>query len=281
MTMLSAWAGAPLALAAAQAMPLMARARGDAAMPARLLSLMDAGDLYDCYGGRIALVPVVGLLVNKLGWFDPWGWWTGYDVLRMQIETALADPEVAAVALIIDSPGGHAAGLPELAQWINGQAAGAKPIVGIGDGLMCSAAYYLGAACTALTMPPSGFVGSIGAICEHWDFSKMLAEWGLAIEVIAAGERKADGHPAFALSDGARASYQTMIDRLRGQFVADVAAFRGLAEADLMGTEAGVYDGFSLGADPEPLRLGLVDAIRPAEDALAALLADISTPTAA
>ncbi|HBO79619.1 MAG TPA: serine peptidase, partial [Cupriavidus sp.] len=64
---------------------------------------------YDVVGG-IAIVEVQGTLVQKLGTLRPYSGMTGYDGIRQNFLMALMDPEVEAIALDIDSPGGEVAG---------------------------------------------------------------------------------------------------------------------------------------------------------------------------
>src|SRR4051812_14259976 len=80
-------------------------------------TVMFAGDGFDSEEERreprgytleegVAIIPVQGTLVQKLGTLRPWSGMTGYDGIRCNFLTALEDKEVKAIALDIDSPGG-------------------------------------------------------------------------------------------------------------------------------------------------------------------------------
>lgn len=281
---LSMLAGPLLALDSARALPWLLRASAsDLFVPDRAVLVegtSGAGRLYEVTAGGIALVPVAGVLVHRLGWIDPWGWWTGYDILRVQIETALADDAVRAVALIVNSPGGEGMGCLELARWVAEVARGDKPVVAVVDGLAASAAYWLASATALVALTPSGLVGSIGTVITHIDMSAMLAEWGIAVEHIYSGARKVDGSPFKPLGDDARAVFQDSVDRFRARFAADVAGNRGLDVAAVMATEADVFDGLAVGGKAPAVATGLADIVLPPDEVLARLTAELdATPT--
>src|SRR5260363_15750 len=119
----------------------------------------------------------------------------GYDGLRQNIWRALADPEVHALALDIDSPGGMVAGCFDLADAIF-EARGEKPIWAMVNEQACSAAYALASSADVVTVPRTGTTGSIGILYLHVDVSRAQRDAGLNVTLLNYGARKADGHPA-------------------------------------------------------------------------------------
>lgn len=280
--LLSMLAKPVLALDGPRSRRWLAQAAADVFMPARAVRLdgtTGAGHLYDVTPGGIAVIPVSGLLIHRLGWFDPWGWWTGYDVLRMQIEAALMDDAVRMVVLVIDSPGGDVAGCPELASWIASVANGDKPVVAVVDALAVSAAYWLASSTELVALTPSGLVGSIGTIITHVDMSKMLAEWGLTVEHIHSGKHKPDGSPFGPLTDQARTAFQEAVDRYRERFAADVARNRDLDLGLVLATEAGMFDGLAVGGEAPAVAAGLADIVLPPDEVLTRLTAELDATT--
>ena len=282
--MLSTLAGRMLAMDDARALPWLTRAARDPVQPERAV-LLDGTErrgaaLYDVTADGIALIPVSGILVHRLGWLDPWGWWLGYDVLRWLIETAIADPDVRAIALIIDSPGGDVAGCPELATWLATVSGGDTPVIAVVDAMAASAAYWIASATAAIALTPSGMVGSIGAVITHWDWSGMLAEFGIKAEHIHSGAHKVDGSPFRPLTDQARDAFQADVDRCRQVFAAAVAGNRGLDLDAVLATEAHMFDGLAVDGTPPALAAGLADTVAPAQEVLARLAADLdANPT--
>lgn len=228
--------------------------------------------LYDVADG-VALVPVMGILVDRLGWIDPWGWITGYDVLRLQLEAALADEDVRAIALMVGSPGGLLAGCEELADWVYAQRA-VKPLAAVVVGMAASAAYWLASAAEEIAMPRTGEVGSIGVYQMHLDMSPALESMGLRVTLLHSGARKVDGHPYGPLPGPVRDRLQARLDSVRTLFAGQVARNRGLDLDAVLKTEADIFDGIGDGDSPA-LRAGLADRVMAPDDALAALIATV------
>jgi ClpP class serine protease len=62
----------------------------------------------------IAVIPISGTLVQKLGSLRPYSGMTGYDGIRQAFLTAMEDQDVSGICLDIDSPGGEVAGCFDL-----------------------------------------------------------------------------------------------------------------------------------------------------------------------
>jgi signal peptide peptidase SppA len=233
--------------------------------PARADPYADKG--YDLVG-PVALIPVEGTLVQKTGTLRPYSGMTGYDGIRQNFFTALADPAVKAIALDIDSPGGEVAGCFDLVDALYA-ARGTKPVWAILDESACSAAYALASACDRITVPRSGVAGSIGVICLHVDWSKALEKEGIAVTFIQYGAAKSDGAPEKPLSAEALARFQGEIDRLGDLFVATVARNRGVDAASIRAQEARTFMG------DEALMARLADEIAAPDQAFRALVASL------
>lgn len=214
-----------------------------------------------------AIIPVHGLLINRYPW--SWGYCTGYNFIRSQSLLALADPDVKRIIYDVNSYGGGAEGCQETAQ-IVADVSAKKPTLAMVDGNCYSAAYFLCSQTRSLIVTPSGGVGSIGAIIAHMDISEALANFGVKVTLIVAGERKAEGTSLKPLTAKARARFQEDVDACRDVFVTYVAKGRDLSEEDVRATEAACYR-----AD-EALSLGLVDQISPAIEAVNKFMIDAS-----
>jgi signal peptide peptidase SppA len=214
--------------------------------------------------GGVAVIPVVGTLVNKTSGMEAMSGMTSYASIGAQLEQALADPRVSAILLDVDSPGGECAGMLELAERIYA-ARSVKPIHAVANPMAASAAYALAAAASHITAPAVSAVGSIGVITFHRDESKANEARGVKVTAIHAGARKADGSPHAPLSDDARAALQSRADGIYELFVDHVAKSRGMKASAVRSTEAGVFLGEAAKAN------GLVDAIGGKDEALRAL----------
>ncbi|EPG1715995.1 S49 family peptidase [Morganella morganii] len=208
---------------------------------------------YDVLEG-IAIIPVYGTLVQKLGTLRPYSGMTGYDGIRRVFLTAVSDPEVKGICLDIDSPGGEVAGCFDLVDLIYAER-GKKPIHAILSENAFSAAYAIASAADKIYVPRTGGVGSVGVIVIHCDWSQHIKDDGLKVSIITYGNRKAESNPYVALSDEAKAAIQHDVDEMGRLFVSTVSRNRGLSETVIRNTQAACY----LAA--EGVQMGLADVV--------------------
>lgn len=226
---------------------------------------------YDTLSG-VAVIPVRGVLLNRLGTLRPWGSYaTGYDGIRQAYLTALADPQVRAIAFDIDSPGGMVSGLYDLADMIHA-GRDRKTSWAILSESAYSAAYEIASATARVTVPRTGGAGSIGVITMLVDLSGMLSEAGIGVHFVHFGKHKAEEmRAAFTgVKPELLARVQGEVDRFGEMFVASVARNRGLDPATIRAQEARTFGG------PDARAQGLVDAVMAPDEAFRALLASIA-----
>lgn len=219
---------------------------------------------YDVLEG-VAIIPVHGTLVQKLGSLRPYSGMTGYDGIRQSFLNALHDPEVTAICLDVDSPGGEVGGCFDLVDLIYASR-GKKPIHAILTESAYSAAYAIASAADRIVVPRTGGVGSIGCIVIHCDWSQRIEKEGLQVSIITFGDRKAETNSLRPLSDQARAGIQAEVDAAGMLFVDTVARNRGLAASVVRNTQAACL------LAEEGVRLGFADAVLSPDDAFYELL---------
>lgn len=212
--------------------------------------------------GATAIVNVIGELVNRGAWLNARSGLVSYEGLATQLRAAASDPRAKRLLLDVNSPGGEAAGMTDIAALVRAIAA-EKPVVAIANSMMCSAAYGLCAGATRIVTTELGVVGSIGVVMMHADYSGALDKAGIDVTLIHEGAHKVDGNPFEALPDDVRADFQAECAKYYLAFVDCVAAGRaGLSADDIRATEARTY----LGA--EAVDVGLADAVGTFEDVL-------------
>jgi signal peptide peptidase SppA len=211
---------------------------------------------------NVAIIPVNGVLVNGVA--DPWSDETSYSTIQDQVVSALTDPDVKGVAMLVGSPGGEVSGLFDFAETLAGMK-GDKPIWSILDDHAYSAAYAIAASTDHITVPKTGGVGSIGVITMHLDVSKMLDDMGLKVSIIQYGEQKSDYSMFKPLSDAAKSRLQGHIDSVGEMFVELVGRNRSMSKARVRATEAGLYMG------SEGVEAGLADAVMSPAEAFSTL----------
>lgn len=208
----------------------------------------------------VAVITAMGALVHRTRIDANSSLLIGYNDIAADMEDALGRSDVHAIALVLDSPGGEVSGAFELAERIFA-ARGSKPIVAIADGMAASAAYLAASAADEVVLTPTSYVGSIGVVMRHVDFSRALANDGINVTHIFAGEHKIDGNPYQPLPESVRATLQADIEGLYQMFIQSVAKHRGLDEQAVRNTRAAVYRGVAAVATRLADRIGTVDAV--------------------
>lgn len=214
----------------------------------------------------IAVIPVLGTLVRRSSYLNAASGLTSYHDIEAMAEQAFADPEARAVLLEIDSSGGEAGGVFDLAYRLRQLAQDSgKPLWAIADEAALSAAYAIACAADRLWLTRTAEVGSIGVVAVHVDESGADAKAGLKYTFLHAGAHKVDGHSHAPLPASVADDIQADIEQLYTQFIALVARFRRLTPEAVRDTEARVYRGEAA------LRVGLADRIGTRADAITAL----------
>lgn len=178
----------------------------------------------------------------------------GYDTLTATQEHALGNPEVHAIVRVMDTPGGEVQGAFEHRDRLMDMK-GKKPIIAIADGLAASAGYLSALGADEIAITTTGYVGSIGVVMRHVDFSAAMEADGIKVTHIFAGAHKVDGNPFEPLPDTVRDDMQAEINSLYELFVAAVAESRNLTPAAVKKTQAQIYRG------PAAIAAGLADRI--------------------
>jgi signal peptide peptidase SppA len=216
----------------------------------------------------VAILPIEGVLAKRMNLMSSISGGASTELIARDFKAALADPNVSAIILAIDSPGGSVDGTQQLAQLVLG-ARGSKPIVTYADGTMASAAYWIGAAADkAFIASDTTAVGSIGVVATHTDVSGREAAAGIKTTEIVAGAYKRIASQYGALTESGRAAMQAQVDAIYEVFVADVAAARGVSEEKVL---ADMADG-RVFLGKAAIEAGLVDGVATL-DALIAQLA--------
>lgn len=217
----------------------------------------------------VAVLPIHGTLVRRTVGLEVESGLTSYTTIAQQLDAAMADPQVAGILLDIDSPGGEAGGVFDLAERI-GAAAQVKPVWALANDMAFSAAYALAAGASRLVVSRTGGVGSVGVIAMHVDQSLKDAQDGLRYTPVFAGAHKNDLNPHAPLTDAAQAVLQAEVDRIYKLFVTHVARQRGLTADVVRATQAGLFFG------PDAITAGLADAVGSFDDTLAQLQASLA-----
>ncbi|WFS63449.1 signal peptide peptidase SppA [Pseudodesulfovibrio thermohalotolerans] len=181
----------------------------------------------------VAVIPVNGVIAFRMNMFDLFSGGTSTEIIGKAVRRAAGDPDIRAIVLDIDSPGGTVGGLCDLTAEIR-EAAKAKPVISWAGAQMCSGAYWLGSAATEVICSPDATIGSVGGAYVHHDLSGKDEKEGVKRTILSAGKYKRIVNDAEPLSEEGEAYLQTQIDDYYTLFVNDVAANMGLDAKDVL-----------------------------------------------
>lgn len=192
--------------------------------------------------GSVAVVPVIGPIFRYANLFTEISGATSTQVLATDIQRALDDPKVKSIVLNIDSPGGVASGINELAEMIHA-ARSQKRIVAYIGGIGASAAYWIASAASEIVIDEASLAGSIGVVVEAViDSEKATGRTRYSIVSRNAPNKR----PDLGTEEG-RAKLGETIDALGDVFVSKVARNLGV-DAEKV-PEMGDHGGIRVGAD--------------------------------
>jgi protease-4 len=122
-----------------------------------------SNDFSKAPSGSVAIVPIVGPLMKADAFCGP----VGMATIGKRIKYFDSLPNISAIVLHIDSPGGTVDGTADLADIVKNTS---KPILAFVDGMMCSAAAWIGTGAKEI-MANNDFaeVGSIGVMMSFFD----------------------------------------------------------------------------------------------------------------
>lgn len=212
----------------------------------------------------VAVIPVTGPIFRYANLFTDISGATSTQVLATDIRSALENPYVRGIALDINSPGGEATGIHELANLIY-QARARKPIVAYGGGSMASAAYWIGAAASEIVIDPTAIVGSIGVVMSWLDTSKADERAGVRrVDIVSSVSPDKRVDPG---TDEGRAKVQAIVDALAEVFVGSVAKYRNTTPDKV----AADYGRGGVLVGQQARRAGMVDRIGSLDGVIAEL----------
>lgn len=224
---------------------------------------------YRVDGYAVAIIPITGIIAKYSsmvnGQSQPRG--TSVDTVRGLLHKAMDDKEVRSIFLRIESPGGYLDGVDDLAEEIY-EASSVKPVIAFADDLAASAAYWIGSQATRFYANQTAEVGSIGVYSILIDSSQAAADAGLIFHIVRSGDNKGIGAVGVPITDEQLAAVQDLINGHHGTFVGAVQRGRG-PRGPKPEALIDLADGRMFTAKAA-LRHGLIDAVMPLNEALAA-----------
>lgn len=213
--------------------------------------------------GSIAVLPLFGVISQRMNLMTDTSGGTSTEMFGASFRQALEDPNIKAVVLDVDSPGGEVFGVDELSREIY-EGRKEKPVVAVANSRAASAAYWIASAASEFVVTPSGEVGSLGIFAAHTDLSAAQEKAGIKTTLISYGKYKVEGNELGPLEDDARAAMQARVNEYGEMLIKSVARNRGYSQQEVRG---GFGEGRIVGAQAA-LKAGMVDRIATLDDTL-------------
>lgn len=170
-------------------------------------------------GGKIAMIELAGMILNSHtpGLLAPGA--NMVDEFASDLRTAADDPDVKAVVIRINSPGGSVSASDALYEEVlRFRAQTRKPVVAAVQDIGASGAYYVACGCDTIVVSPTSIVGSVGVIFESFNVAGTMAKLGITSDPIKSAKNKDAGSPFRAMTPDEREIFQGMIDTYYGRF---------------------------------------------------------------
>ena len=216
------------------------------------------------FGPRIAIVELEGVIAEV-------------DDLVREVKGHRDNPQVKAVVIRINSPGGVVGPTQELHQALMRVREAGKPVVASLGSVAASGGYYTAVAADRIFANPGTLTGSIGVIMQMANVENLFKKVGVEYIVVKAGQYKDLGNFSRPMTAEERRVLQTLLDDVHAQFIDAVALGRKLDRAEVVKFADGrVFSGV------QARDLKMVDTLGSLEDAVneAAKLAGLALPPA-
>lgn len=173
------------------------------------------------------------------------------------------NPDIKAVVVRIDSPGGAVGAAQEIFAEIRKTAA-VKPVVASMGSVAASGGYYAALGADTIVANPGTITGSIGVIVKFVNLEEFFDKIGYHPVVVKSGLLKDLGSTGRPMTDRERSLLQEMLDNVHGQFISAVAEERHLEVEKVRELADGrIYSG------EQALREKLIDRLGNFTDAVA------------
>lgn len=205
----------------------------------------------------VAVLPIEGTILPRASFFTQVSGLATLQELKLDLGTAARSPQVKAIVLAVDSPGGALADVNEFSKYVL-QASQLKPVIAYTSNMMASAAFWIGSAANLIMIDETADVGSVGVIMSvirQTEESKARR----VVFISAPSPNKALDPD----TPEGRSALQAYVDEQGENFVQVIMANRGLTRAQVLAPGGGLLIGRSA------IRGGFADKLGTLEDAIA------------
>jgi len=171
---------------------------------------------------QIAVIPVYGeIALSESSLAD------GAHEIASQIEKADKNPEINAIILEINSPGGGVVASEEISKAVDNAK---KPVVAWLREVAASGAYWIASSTDKIVADPATITGSIGVTASYLEFSGLMEKMGVGYERLVTGEYKDLGTPYRKATENEKLMFQQKIQTINEMFIKKVSTGRNMSE---------------------------------------------------
>ena len=178
-------------------------------------------------GAAIGIVYVAGTIVDGEA---PNGS-AGGDTIAGQIDLALANPDIKALVVRIDSPGGSVLASEHIREALAEARGRGIPVVASFGPVAASGGYWLATAADEIVAQPTTITGSIGVFAIIPTFNRALKELGIGTDGVKSTPYSGDPDILRGLTPETRAILQASVEDIYRRFTGLVAKARRLPQA--------------------------------------------------
>ena len=214
---------------------------------------------------KVALVYAVGAVSRGPSGHDPLSGSVsmGSATVAPAIAAAAADPDVVAIVVRVDSPGGSAVASDTIWREVVRARESGKPVVVSMGNVAASGGYYVAAGATKIVAQPTTITGSIGVFAGKPNLRKLWNKVGVTFDSVATSDNALAYSSVHGYDEAAWASLQASLDQIYSDFKGRVAEGRGLSADEVEAVAKGrVWSGVRAKAH------GLVDELGGLETAI-------------
>ncbi|MEW5721797.1 MAG: signal peptide peptidase SppA [Thermodesulfobacteriota bacterium] len=216
---------------------------------------------------KVLLLSIDGMIMEGRSRPGLFPWSQGEDLISRvaeELDAAEKDPDVKALLVKINSPGGTVAASDLLHHRISRFKERKKAkVAACLMGIATSGGYFVAAAADRITALPSTVTGSIGVVTVRFDLSGLMDRYGVRSEVIKSGRLKDMWSPFRPAGEEERRVMQAMIDEMFRRFLEVVR----MARPDMTPAQLEKVSTAEILTASQALALGLVDRIAYPEEA--------------
>ncbi len=199
---------------------------------------------------------------EKVGVVEIKGLITDSKAVLKQLDRFKEDPDIKAIVLRINSPGGAVGPSQEILREVEKVRQKKKVVASLGT-LAASGGYYIACGADLIMANKGTATGSIGVIMQFTNVEALTKKVGLDFFTLKSGRYKDVGSPFRSMTPEEREYMQHLLDNIYQQFISDVARNRKIPLEKLKALAEGkVYTG------EEAQQVGLVDEFGNLPDAI-------------